>query len=275
LPARHQGVPLRSRGTPIDDLFAAREISPVTELASRDLLSRMNRRHLDERGGGDALAARVRSYELAAKMQLALPGIADLNRETAATQEMYGLNVKESEDFGRNCLLARRLLEQGVRFVQLFSGSAFGSPRINWDGHEDVQTLHAQEAKRIDQPVAALLMDLKQRGMLDDTLVIFSTEFGRTPFAQSSDGVLGKGRDHNQYGFTTWLAGAGLKKGLSYGSTDEIGWKAADKPVDWHDFHATILHLCGIDHQRLTFYHNGIRRRLTNVSGQVVRDLLA
>ena len=188
---------------------------------------------------------------------------------------MYGLGVKESEDFGRNCLLARRLLEQGVRFVQLFSGSAFGSPRINWDGHEDLQSLHTQEAKRIDQPVAGLLKDLKQRGMLDDTLVIFSTEFGRTPFTQSSDGVLGKGRDHNQYGFTTWLAGAGLKHGFSYGSTDEVGWKAADKPVDWHDFHATILDILGIDHERLTFYHNGIRRRLTNVSGRVVRDLLA
>ena len=158
--------------------------------------------------------------------------------------------------------------------MQLFSGSAFGSPRINWDGHEDLQSLHTQEAKRIDQPVAGLLKDLKQRGMLDDTLVIFSTEFGRTPFTQSSDGVLGEGRDHNQYGFTTWLAGAGLKHGFSYGSTDEVGWKAVDKPVDWHDFHATILDILGIEHERLTFYHNGIRRRLTNVSGRVVRDLL-
>ncbi len=274
LPAHHQGVPLRSRGAPIDDLFAAREIPSVTERASRDLLGRMNRHHLDERGGSDELAARIRSYELAAKMQLALPSVADLSRETAATHEMYGLGAKESEDFGRNCLLARRLLEQGVRYVQLFSGSAFGSPRINWDGHEDLQSLHTQEAKRIDQPVAGLLKDLKQRGMLDDTLVIFSTEFGRTPFTQSSDGVLGKGRDHNQYGFTTWLAGAGLKHGFSYGSTDEVGWKAVDKPVDWHDFHATILDILGIDHERLTFYHNGIRRRLTNVSGRVVRDLL-
>jgi hypothetical protein len=275
LPARHQGVPLRSRGTPIDDLFPAREIPSDVEQASRDLLIEMNRRHSAERGGSDPLSARIHSYELAAKMQLALPGVADLNRETAATQEKYGLAVKESEDFGRNCLLARRLLEQGVRFVQLFSGSAFGSPRINWDGHEDVQTLHAQEAKRIDQPIAGLLMDLKQRGMLDDTLVIFSTEFGRTPFAQSADGVLGKGRDHNQYGFTSWLAGAGLKKGLSYGATDEIGWKAVENRVDWHDFHATVLHLLGIDHLRLTFYHNGIRRRLTNVSGRVIREWFA
>jgi hypothetical protein len=275
LPAHHQGVPLRSRGTPIDDLFPAREISPGVEPASRDLLNQMNRRHLEQHGAGDALSARIRSYELAAKMQLALPGVADLNRETAATQEMYGLNVKESEDFGRNCLLARRLLEQGVRFVQLFSGSAFGSPRINWDGHEDLQPLHTQEAKRIDQPIAGLLRDLKQRGMLDDTLVIFSSEFGRTPFTQSSDGVLGKGRDHNQYGFTVWMAGAGLKNGFAYGATDEIGWKAVDNRVDWHDFHATVLYLLGIDHDRLTYYHNGIRRRLTNVSGHVVREWFA
>jgi hypothetical protein len=275
LPARHQGVPLRSRGNPIDDLFPAREIPSGVERASRDLLIQMNLRHAAERGGSDPLTARLHSYELAAKMQLALPGVADLNRETASTREMYGLAVKESEDFGRNCLLARRLLEQGVRFVQLFSGSAFGSPRINWDGHEDVRTLHAQEAKRIDQPIAGLLKDLKQRGMLEDTLVIFSTEFGRTPFTQSADGVLGKGRDHNQYGFTTWLAGAGLKKGLSYGATDEIGWKAVENPVDWHDFHATVLHLLGIDHQRLTYYHNGIRRRLTNVSGRVIREWFA
>jgi hypothetical protein len=275
LPAHHQGVPLRSRGTPIDELFPASEIPAGVERASREMLSQMNRRHADERGSSDPLTARIRSYELAAKMQLALPAVADLDRETAATREMYGLGVNESEDFGRNCLLARRLLEQGVRFVQIFSGGAFGSPRINWDGHEDVQSLHAQEAKRIDQPIAGLLTDLKRRGMLEDTLVIFSTEFGRTPFTQSADGVLGKGRDHNQYGFSVWLAGAGLKRGFAYGATDDIGWKAVENRVDWHDFHATILHLLGIDHQRLTFYHNGIRRRLTNVSGRVVSEWFA
>jgi arylsulfatase A-like enzyme len=176
---------------------------------------------------------------------------------------------------GRQCLLARRLLERGVRFVQLYSGGAFSTPRINWDGHEDVYANHSQEAKRIDRPVAGLLRDLRQRGMFDDTLVIFSTEFGRTPFTQSEAGTLGKGRDHNQYGFSAWLAGAGLKHGFAYGATDDFGLKAVENPVHWHDFHATILHLLGIDHERLTFYHNGIRRRLTNVHGRVIGDLLA
>ena len=153
--------------------------------------------------------------------------------------------------------------------MQLFSGGTFGSPRRNWDGHEDMKANHGQEALRIDRPVAGLLRDLRRRGMLDDTLVLFTTEFGRTPFTQSAADVVGKGRDHNQYGFTVWLAGAGLKHGIAYGSTDEIGWKAAENPVTWPDFHATVLHLLGIDHERLTYYHNGIRRRLTNVHGEV------
>ena len=178
-------------------------------------------------------------------------------------------------DFGRACLIARRLLERGVRFVQLFSGGTFGSPRRNWDGHEDMKANHGQEALRIDRPVAGLLRDLRRRGMLDDTLVLFTTEFGRTPFTQSAADVVGKGRDHNQYGFTVWLAGAGLKHGIAYGSTDEIGWKAVEEPVTWHDFHATVLHLLGIDHERLTYYHNGIQRRLTNVHGEVVKAILA
>jgi membrane-anchored protein YejM (alkaline phosphatase superfamily) len=235
----------------------------------------MNRAHLEERGMNDDLAARIRSYELAARMQLAVPEVAALERETAETQALYGLDRNETADFGRGCLLARRLLERGVRFVQLFSGGAFGSPRINWDGHENMVENHAQEALRIDRPVAGLLRDLRQRGMLDDTLVIFSTEFGRTPFAQSADGVLGLGRDHNQTGFSVWLAGAGLRPGTAYGATDDVGYKAVENRVSWYDFHATILHLLGIDHERLTYYHNGIRRRLTNVHGEVLRDILA
>ena len=162
-----------------------------------------------------------------------------------------------------------------MRFVQLFAGGSFGSPRINWDGHESVKENHTQEALRVDQPVAALLRDLRQRGMLDDTLVLFTTEFGRTPFAQSEANTVGGGRDHNMYGFSVWMAGGGLKHGISHGSTDDVGWKSVDKPVYWHDFHATVLNLLGIDHQRLTYYHNGIERRLTNVHGEVVRDLLA
>ncbi len=275
LPARHQGVQMKSRGEAIADLSPARPIAELTELASRRLLTEINRRHLESRRGNDDLSARIRAYELAARMQLAVPEVAALDRETRETQTLYGVDQPDTADFGRSCLLARRLLERGVRFVQLFSGGAFGSPRINWDGHENVAQNHGQEAKRIDQPVAALLRDLRQRGMLDDTLVICTSEFGRTPFAQSAAGVLGAGRDHNQTGFSVWLAGAGLKPGFAFGATDEIGYKAVENRVSWYDFHATVLHLLGIDHQRLTFYHNGIKRRLTNVHGEVVQGVLA
>jgi len=275
LPARHQGVTIRSKGPAIHDLAPARPIDPATEADSRLLLAAMNERHLAEHPASDALLARIRSYDMAARMQLAVPDVADLARETSLTHEMYGLGQPATNDFGRSCLLARRLLERGVRFVQLFSGGAFGSPRINWDGHEDMLANHGQEAARLDRPVAGLLSDLKQRGLLDETLVILSSEFGRTPFTQSSGDSLGKGRDHNQYGFSTLLAGAGLKHGISYGSTDDVGLRAVANVVTWHDFHATILHLLGIDHERLTFYHNGIRRRLTNVHGEVLSDVLA
>jgi hypothetical protein len=275
LPARHQGVVLRSKGEPVDDLFPATSVAPDAEAAARGLLEAMNRHHLAEHPGGDALAARVRSYRLAARMQLAVPEVTDLSGETAATHALYGLDRPETADFGRGCLLARRLLERGVRFVQLYSGGTFGSPRRNWDGHEDMRQNHGAEALRIDRPVAGLLRDLRRRGLLDDTLVLCTTEFGRTPFTQSAADVVGKGRDHNQYGFTVWLAGAGLKHGMTYGATDEVGWKAAEDPVHWNDFHATVLHLLGIEHERLTFYHNGIRRRLTNVAGRVIKDILA
>jgi uncharacterized protein (DUF1501 family) len=166
------------------------------------------------------------------------------------------------------------LVERGVRFVQLWSGAAFGK-EVHWDAHGSVPANHRRESDKIDRPVAGLLRDLRQRGLLDDTLVIFNTEFGRTPYAESAGDKAGPGRDHNADAFTVWLAGAGLKHGIAYGSSDEIGWKAADDPVDVHDFHATILHLFGIDHERLTFYHNGIQRRLTNVHGNVLTDLLA
>lgn len=279
LPARHQGVVIRSQGSPIEDLFPPAHWSSGqnsrAEQAGRELLAQLNQQHLAERGVDDALLARLRSYELAGRMQLAVPEAADLSTETAVTQAAYGLEQPECRDFGRSCLLARRLLERGVRFVQLYSGGAFGSPRINWDGHEDMLENHAREAIRIDQPVAALLRDLRQRGLLDETLVIFTSEFGRTPFTQSAATELGKGRDHNQGGFSVWLAGAGLKHGLAYGATDEVGWKAVEQIVTWPDFHATVLHLLGIDHERLTFYHNGIERRLTNVHGHVLEPLLA
>lgn len=275
LPARHQGVVIRSKGEPIDDLFPARPVAPDADRAAHVLAAAMNRRHLHDHPGDDALSARIRGYELAARMQVSVPGVTSLRGEPAETLALYGVDRPETADFGRACLIARRLLERGVRFVQLFSGGTFGSPRRNWDGHEDMKQNHGQEALRIDRPVAGLLKDLRRLGLLDDTLVLFTTEFGRTPFTQSAAEVVGKGRDHNQYGFSVWLAGAGLKHGISYGATDEVGWKAVDNPVHWHDFHATVLHLLGVDHTRLTYYHNGIRRRLTNVHGDVIKAILA
>jgi len=275
LPARHQGVTIRSRGSAIDDLFPPHAIPAATEQASRTLLDQLNRKHLKERGTSDVLSARIRSYELAAKMQLAVPEVTNLDGETRATHAMYGLDEEQTADFGRGCLLARRLLERGVRFVQLFSGGAFGSPRINWDGHEDMRKNHGREAGRMDKPVAGLIRDLKQRGLLNDTLVLITSEFGRTPFTQSEADKLGTGRDHNQYGFSSVMAGAGLKRGMAFGSTDELGMKAVENRAHWNDFHATVLHLLGIDHERLTFYHNGIRRRLTNVHGEVIEGILS
>ena len=202
LSARHQGVMMRSQGTPIDDLFPGREMPAGADRATRDLLGALNQAHQAQRPGDDALAARIRSYELAARMQLAVPEVADLAQESQATQALYGIDRAESADFGRSALLARRLLERGVRFVQFFSGGSFGNPRINWDGHENMRANHGQEAPRIDRPIAGLLRDLRRRGMLDDTLVLFTTEFGRTPFTQSAANVVGLGRDHNQYGFS-------------------------------------------------------------------------
>jgi len=274
LPTQHQGVAFHTQGDPIRHLFPAREIDAATEADSRRLLAKMNQAHLAQHGD-EVLAARIRSYEMAARMQLAVPGVADLARESAATHELYGLNDETTAPFGRSCLLARRLLEKGVRFVQLFSGGAFGKPRINWDGHDNMLNNHGREALLIDQPVAALVKDLRLRGMLDDTLVLFTTEFGRTPFTQSAGNTVGGGRDHNQTGFSIWLAGAGLKPGIAYGATDSVGYKAIENPTPWNDFHATVLHLLGIDHERLTYYHNGIQRRLTNVGGRVIRDILA
>jgi hypothetical protein len=276
LPAQHQGVSFRAGAEPVRDLFPARSISAREEAATRAFLQQANAQHLERTGGETELAARMRSYELAARMQLAVPRVADLSGEPAHLRTLYGLDRPETADGARRCLLARRLLERGVRFVQVYSGGPIaGSPRRSWDAHENVRDNHSAEARRIDQPVAALLRDLRQRGMLDDTLVLFTTEFGRTPFTQSAANSVGTGRDHNRYGFSCWLAGAGVKPGLSYGATDDVGWKSVTNPIPWHDFHATILHLLGIDHERLTFYHNGIRRRLTNVHGHVIRDILS
>ena len=276
LPGHSQGVELRGGNQPMRDLFPARELAAGADRATWEFVNSINQDHAASVGEDRVLAARIRSYQLAAQMQLSVPEVSDLTAETQATHDMYGVDDENTADMGRRCLLARRLVERGVRFVQLYSGGPIGgSPRSSWDAHESVKRNHAREAKRIDKPVAALLQDLKQRGLLEDTLVLFTTEFGRTPFAESDAAVIGEGRDHNRYGFSVWMAGAGLKPGMAFGSTDELGWKTVEHPVPWHDFHATVLHLFGINHERLTFYHNGIERRLTNVHGEVVRGILA
>ena len=194
----------------------------------------------------------------------------DISDETEATQQLYGLDQKVTEDFGRNCLIARRLLERGVRFVQVWSGADNGFPRRNWDSHEDLARDHGDMGRSMDQPAAALLKDLKARGMLDDTIVIWTTEFGRMPCSQGS-----KGRDHNPFAFTSWLAGGGIRGGVSYGESDQWSYKALDKPAYCYDLHATALHLLGIDHEQLTFRHNGIDRRLTDVHGNVIHEIVA
>jgi arylsulfatase A-like enzyme len=205
-------------------------------------------------------------------MQASIPEEVDFRGESAETRALYGLDREPTAGFGRNCLLARRLVERGVWFVQLYHGGAQGQPRINWDAHEDVATNHRAQAEIMDRPVAGLLTDLKRRGLLEDTLVLWTTEFGRTPF---TEGIGARGRDHHQLAFTCWMAGAGLRPGIAHGATDKVGYQVADDPVTVYDLHATVLHLLGLDHTRLTFYHNGINRRLTDVHGQVIRPLLA
>ena len=275
LPAQHQGIVFRGGTQPVRDLFPPTKQPRGADAAVQRFLSTLNRQRTASSADG-LVDARIRSYELAARMQASVPEVSDLTGEPRHIQDMYGLNDKLTADCGRRCLLGRRLLEKGVRFVQIDSGGPIaGSPRASWDAHESVRQNHGFEASRIDRPVAALLRDLRQRGMLDDTLVLFTTEFGRTPFAQSAANAVGPGRDHNRYGFSGWLAGGGVRRGASYGSTDDVGWKAAEHPMPWHDFHATLLHLLGVDHTELTYYHNGIQRRLTNVHGEVHTGVFA
>ncbi len=273
LPAQHQGVPLvPGSAAPIHDLSTPAEVPARARAAGRIFRDRLDRM-LEARVEGEAgLEARIRSYELAARMQISVPEAVDIDGESASTQCLYGIDRPESAGFGRNCLLARRLLERGVRFVQLWNGGAFGSPRINWDGHENLRENHDAQAATMDRPVAGLIRDLKQRGLLADTLVVWTTEFGRGP---STQGLDSSGRDHHPDAFTCFLAGGGSRAGHVHGSTDEVGYFVAEDPVTIPDFHATLLHLLGIDHQRLTFHHNGTARRLTDVHGEVVTGLLA
>jgi len=276
LPASHQGVVFQSGDKPLNNLYPTKIRSVSEEKDSLHFLDQMNQEHLAQFSGDTNLAARIKSHEMLARLQLSVPEATSIASEPKHIQNLYGLHTPTTHDCARRCILARRLLERGVRFVQIYSGGPIaGNPRASWDAHENVFKNHSIEAEKIDQPIAALLLDLKQRGMLDDTLVLFTTEFGRTPFAQSSAGSIGPGRDHNKYAFSIWMAGAGLKNGFSYGESDPIGWKVVNKPTQWHDFHATVLHLLGIDHEQLTFYHNGIQRRLTNVHGKVIHDILA
>jgi len=272
LPARHQGTPLRAKGEPVVDLLPPAGVTPAQQRDSFRLLQQLNSEYGAARSGDSELAARVESYELAARMQLSVPEAVDFSGESEPVRKLYGLEDPVSGPFARNCLLARRLLERGVRFVQLYQGGSAMKPRVNWDAHEDVVQNHTQEARIMDRPVAALIRDLKQRGMLDDTLFLWVTEFGRTPFSQGK----GKpGRDHNQSGFTLFMTGAGLKPGTSYGATDELGHKAVENVTTIYDFHATVLHLLGFDHTKLSYYHNGIQRRLTDVHGEVIHPILA
>lgn len=270
LPALHQGVEFRHGDKPVRDLFPPESISRDADAGVREFLRKVNTNHQARVGDDSLLTDRIRSYELAARMQLSVPEVSKLEEEPKSVTEAYGLHEKPTEEFARRCILGRRLLERGVRFVQIYAGSL-----IHWDAHGEIVKNHGNNAKAIDKPVAALVRDLKQRGMLDDTLVLFTTEFGRTPFSQADAGKVGSGRDHNRYGFSAWMAGAGLKPGTAYGRTDEIGWKVVENPVTWHDFHATVLHLLGLDHEHLTFYHNGIQRRLTNVHGRPLHEIIA
>jgi hypothetical protein len=272
LPAVYQGTAFNA-DRPIRHLARPDEISTGADVAAKDYLRSLNDEHLKRYPGDTDLSARIASYELAARMQQSAPEVGDLSKESPATRALYGLDSANPilAGFGRNCLLARRLIERGVRFVTLFNGAfAMGEGLQNWDGHKRIKSDYDRHGPILDQPAAALLTDLKARGLLDDTLVVWTTEFGRMPTFQKG----AEGRDHNAKGFTAWLTGAGVKRPFSFGATDEFGYQAVENVVDVHDFHATILHLLGLDHTRLTFYHNGAQRRLTDVHGRVIQEIL-
>jgi hypothetical protein len=269
LPATFQGSLLNANGMPMANLQASANEMKV-QGGKRDYIRRMNELGLAESGPADALESAIKNAETAARMQTAVPDLIDLAGETAATKKLYGLDsdYEPTRTYARQCLIARRMVERGVRFVELTIPGIAGVDR--WDAHGGLVANHSKNARAMDQPSAALVKDLKERGLLDSTLVVWSGEFGRTPFAQGSDG-----RDHNEHGFSLWMAGGGLKKGITYGVTDEWGYKAIDKRLEIHDLHATILHLLGLDHTRLTFRFGGRDLRLTDVRGEVIRDILA
>ena len=263
LPSTYQGTLFRPEGNPILNLNRPKDVMREDQRRQLDLLARLNAEHLQKHPEEPELLGRIQSFELAYRMQAEAINLIDFAQETAATHAMYGLDRKETKSYGSKCLLARRLIERGLRFVQVYSDG-------EWDAHSDLTANHSGHCLATDVPIAGLLTDLKQRGLLDSTLVIWGGEFGRMPVSQGKDG-----RDHNPQGFIAWMAGAGVKGGTSYGETDEIGYKAAVDPVTVHDLHATMLHLLGLDHKRLTYMHNGRPFRLTDVAGNVLEKLLA
>lgn len=268
--AAYQGTLFRPAGNPILDLQGPQHITDDVQRSQLDMLRKLNERHLAARPGGSELAARITSYELAYRMQSAAPEAVDLTQETEQTLHQYGVGSEPTDEFGRNCLVARRLVERGVRFVQLYSGG--GHLEETWDAHESIEKNHGRHGAEVDQPIAALLSDLEQRGMLEETLIVWGGEFGRMPF---SEGQNAPGRNHNPYGFSMWMAGGGVRGGMTWGETDEFGFEAVTDRVHLHDLHATILHLLGFDHTRLTWFHQGRDERLTDVFGNVVTGILA
>jgi hypothetical protein len=265
LPASYQGTILRGGPSPVLHLRPPADVTESQQRRTLDLVNRLNQQHMHEHDGDGELAARIAAYELAYRMQSSAPEVVDISAETEPTRRLYGLDRKESAEFGLRCLLARRMVERGVRFVQIYCGDTNG-----WDAHSDIEGNHRRLCQQSDQPIAGLLKDLKRRGLLDETLVIWGGEFGRTPMTEGTDG-----RDHNPHGFTMWLAGGGVRGGQVIGATDEVGLRAAEDRTHVHDVHATILHLLGFNHLRLTYRHNGRNERLTDNFGEVIRRALA
>ncbi len=270
LPSVYQGTWLKPKGDPIDNLHRPEHMTNSAQRRQLDLLAKLNRQHMEHHALEDDFNARVESFELAYRMQSAAPEALDLDAENAATKKLYGVDEERCDHFARQCLTARRLVERGVRFVQIYSGGM--ENQRSWDGHKDIKGNHEQFAGETDTPIAGLLTDLEQRGLLDETLVIWGGEFGRLPLSQKGDKP---GRDHNPHCFTMWMAGGGIKGGVSYGESDEIGHKAAVNPVHVNDIHATILHQLGLNHEELTYVYNGRRFRLTDVGGKVLTPILA
>ena len=270
LPAAYQGTLFRNGDTPIVDLHRRAEMSPEQQRRELDLLNWMNQRHSAERANTSELDARIAAYELAFRMQSKAPDLVDLGQESEATKKLYGLDNPNSEPFGRQCLLARRMVERGVRFVKLLHGA--GGDR--WDDHGNIKERLPVHCREIDQPIAGLLKDLKSRGLLDSTLVVWASEMGRTPFDNNL--VTDKpGRDHNQYGLAIWMAGGGMKPGATFGETDDFSVRAAQEEIPLRDVHATLLHLLGLNQNRLTYLHAGRYKKLTDIGGRVIKEVLS